>query len=219
MFTGLIRDVGVVERVVTKGASLEIEITTLLDEKFLQLGSSVACNGVCLTVTLAQPVSAGKWKFCAEVGPQTLAVSQFSSLKAGSRINLEPALRFGDEVGGHHVSGHVDVSCTVIELARTDENFFALRLSIPSAFRKWLIPKGSIAIRGVSLTVAKLEFSDAKDAPGEVEIMLVPHTLIHTNLGECSAQTFVEVEFDHMIKSVSALVENLLPLALDARQS
>ena len=126
---------------------------------------------------------------------------------------------FGDEVGGHHVSGHVDVSCTVIELARTDENFFALRLSIPSAFRKWLIPKGSIAIRGVSLTVAKLEFSDAKDAPGEVEIMLVPHTLIHTNLGECSAQTFVEVEFDHMIKSVSALVENLLPLALDARQS
>ncbi len=208
MFTGLVRDVGTVVGWSAHGSSAKLSIETQLPEKDLVLGASVACNGVCLTV-VGQTQRSGRTYFDVELGPETLALTQFGKdtfSGLGARINLEPALRMGEALGGHVLTGHVDTLATVLENASCGDGFWKLKLQCESCFGRYLVKKGSIAVAGVSLTIAHCDRT-----AGLIEIMLIPHTLQQTNLSDFIDGSRIEIEFDSQAKMVAEMLENMLP--------
>ncbi|MDE2142682.1 MAG: riboflavin synthase [Elusimicrobia bacterium] len=182
MFTGIISVLGKVEK--RKGARLAISAKI----KRPALGASVAVNGVCLTVV---ETNGKKHEF--EVGPETWSRTTLGALKNGSKVNVETSLRLGDEIGGHFVSGHIDASAKILAFAPWDKEFWRLRVDLPKALRGVVAEKGSIAIDGVSLTVAKTDRH-------WFEIMLVPHTLKNTTLGRRKPGDFVNLEADPLAR-------------------
>ncbi len=212
MFTGLVREVALLEKIEfeEEGASLQIKMR--LPSADLELGASVAVNGVCLTVTSAVPVAgdgSGGAGHCHIVsffvGRETLARSAFAELKEGDLLNIEPALRQGDPLGGHWVQGHVDGCACVVCWEKQGESQF-LTLSLDAPLLKWVVPQGSIAVKGVSLTVA-----EKKPAEGHIVLMLIPHTLAATNLKNLKEGERVEVECDTQVKTIVQTVEHVLP--------
>lgn len=193
MFTGLVEAVGeVVDRqTVTGGARLRIE-SSLSTE--LALGDSVAVNGVCLTATsLEGPV------FSADVGPETMRVTTLGRFVKGTRVNLERPLRADGRFGGHFVQGHVD-GIGRIEDWRAEADFHWLTVSFSPDLAPYIVPKGSIAIDGISLTVARL-------GADRVDIMIVPFTIEHTNLRAARKHDAVNIECDMVGKYVARAVE------------
>jgi riboflavin synthase len=192
VFTGLIEDVGTVESVDTTGEGARLRIATSLGPE-IEPGDSVAVNGACLTATAV--VVGG---FATEAMNQTLDVTALGGLDAGSRVNLELAMKASDRLGGHIVQGHVD---GVGEVASVEDDGFArrLRVALPARLLRYAIDKGSIALDGVSLTIAGL---------GEswLEVSLIPETLERTNLGEAEAGRKINVECDAIAKHVERLV-------------
>jgi riboflavin synthase len=203
LFTGLIGDIGEVSvlRRDSSGAALEVR-TRLASE--LAPGDSIAVNGVCLT---AAEVHDGA--FSAQVMGETLNSSTLGGLQAGSRVNLELALRAGDRLGGHVVQGHVDGTAVVTEV-RADGFARVLSLRVDPALARYLVLKGSIALDGVSLTVSAL----ADDA---FEVSLIPETLARTNLSDLGAGASVNVEADILAKHVERLIEARAPQLSEAR--
>jgi riboflavin synthase len=195
MFTGLISDVGVVERLDPRagGARITIRPGSLpVDE--LVPGESVACNGACFTV-----VERGGGRMSFDAVPETLARTTLGSWKSGTRVNLERALRLSDRLGGHLVQGHVDAVGKV--LARAAEGQGArLTVWMPAAIAPLVAEKGSIAVDGVSLTVA----STGRD---RFEVALIPETLSRTVLGDAAAGTAVNLEADVVARHVARLRE------------
>lgn len=186
MFTGLIEEVGRVLR--REGARLVVSARVILPDA--TEGSSIAVNGVCLTV-----VERGPGRLGFDLGPETLTRTTLGDLDAGHLVNLERPLRLGALVGGHLVQGHVDGVGIVTDLAREGETA-RLRLQCQDdALATLLIPQGSVAVDGVSLTVAALEGTG-------FEIMLIPHTLGHTTLGGLEAGKRVNLEMDVIGKYV-----------------
>lgn len=192
MFTGLIQDVGRVEAVDASGDGARLRIATELAGE-IGAGDSVAVNGVCLTATSLEADS-----FETEAMNQTLGATALGGLGAGSRVNLELAMRASDRLGGHIVQGHVD---GVGEVASLGDDGFAkrLRVSLPAELLRYVIDKGSIALDGVSLTVAELGGSWA-------EVSLIPETLERTNLGEAMPGRRINVECDLVAKYVERIV-------------
>ncbi|HXV06264.1 MAG TPA: riboflavin synthase [Solirubrobacterales bacterium] len=191
MFTGLIQDVGKVEAVERDDEGARLRILTALGTE-IALGDSVAVDGICLTATAAD--AAG---FEAEAMNQTLAVTSLGDRGPGDRVNLEPALRASDRLGGHIVQGHVDAVGEVIAIA--DDGFARrLRVSLPPALLRYAVARGSIALDGVSLTIADLGDSWA-------EVSLIPETLERTNLGEAKPGRRLNVECDVVAKYVERL--------------
>ena len=188
MFTGLVEAVGTVveHKPIPSGARVRIA-TTLARE--LTPGDSLAVNGVCLTVILAESDEVH-----AEVGPETLRVTALGQLLPRSLVNLERSLRADSRMGGHFVQGHVD-GTGVIEELRPDADFHWLTVSFPPHLAPYLIHRGSIAVDGISLTVAGLG-SDRFD------IQLIPFTLEHTNLRQAKVQDRVNLECDMVGKYV-----------------
>jgi riboflavin synthase len=182
MFSGIINVLGKVEK--RQGARLSIRAKINRPA----LGASIAINGVCLTV-----VETKNDVHSFEVGPETWSRTSLGALKLGSPVNLETSLRLGDEMGGHFVSGHVDAPSKVLSFAPWDEDFYRLRLELPKSLRPYVAEKGSVAVDGVSLTVTKVGSS-------WLEIMLVPHTLAHTNLGGRKAGDRVNLEIDPLAR-------------------
>jgi riboflavin synthase len=195
MFTGLVSDVGVVERLEPRagGARITIRPGTLpVDE--LAPGESVACNGACLTV-----VERGAGRMSFDAVPETLARTTLGQWRQGTRVNLERALRLSDRLGGHLVQGHVDAVGQI--LARVPEGQGArLTVSLPSAIAPLVAEKGSIAIDGVSLTVARA----GRD---RFEVALIPETLSRTVLGAAAPGTPVNLEADLVARHVARLRE------------
>jgi riboflavin synthase len=193
MFTGLIRDVGKVESVDRSADGARLRIATALGAE-ISTGDSVAVNGACLTATTADASG-----FEAEAMNQTLALTALGGLDAGSWVNLELALRASDRIGGHVVQGHVD---GVGEVAAIEEDGIARRLRVRLApeLTRYAIPQGSIALDGVSLTVADL---------GEswVSVSLIPETLERTTLGEAEPGRKLNVECDVVAKYVERLMQ------------
>ena len=186
MFTGLIEEVGAVRA--RDGARLVV--SARLVQEGTSIGSSIAVNGACLTVVEQSPD-----RLAFDLGPETLARTTLADLGRGDAVNLERPLRLGGLVGGHLVQGHVDGVGTVARLVREGETA-RLRIEWPSpALEALLIPQGSVAVDGVSLTVAALE----RDA---FEIMLIPHTLAETTLGRLEAGKRVNLEMDMIGKYV-----------------
>lgn len=192
MFTGLIADVGSVSEIASSSAGTRLAVQTRLGVELAE-GDSIAVDGVCLTV--ADRSDTG---FVAEVMNQTLTVSAVGSLAEGSRVNLEPALRASDRLGGHLVQGHVDGVGTVVAVA---PDGFARRLSVrlPEALRRYTVEHGSIALAGVSLTIAALRDQG-------VDVSLIPETLARTTLGEAEVGRELNVEADLMARYAERLL-------------
>ena len=193
MFTGLIEDVGTVDSVDASRDGARLRIATSLGSEIAP-GDSVAVNGACLTATIAD--SAG---FESEAMNQTLAVTALSELKPGSKVNLELAMKASDRLGGHIVQGHVDGVGEVLAVA---EDGFAkrLRVALDLSLLRYAIAKGSIALDGVSLTVAGL-------GEGWVEVSLIPETLERTTLGDAGVGRKLNVECDVVAKYVERLMQ------------
>ncbi|MBS1863238.1 MAG: riboflavin synthase [Actinobacteria bacterium] len=195
MFTGLVQDIGSVESVEGGAEGARLRIATRLAAQ-IGLGDSVAVNGVCLTATEAD--AAG---FATEAMNQTLAVTVIGALVPGARVNLELATRAEERLGGHIVQGHADGSGSVLEVG---EDGFArrLRVELPAELLRYIVDKGSVALNGVSLTVATL--GDAW-----VEVSLIPETLERTNLGDAAPGDRLNVEVDVLAKYVERLLSPL----------
>jgi riboflavin synthase len=188
MFTGLVESVGeLVERTATAGG-YRLRLASELAAE-LKPGDSLAVNGVCLTVVRAQG-----GEVAADVGPETVRVTTLGSLSAGSRVNLERPLRADSRFGGHFVQGHVDAIGRV-EALRPAADFHWLTVSFPTELARFIVSKGSIAVDGISLTVARL----ARD---RFDVQIVPFTLEHTNLGATRDGDAVNLEADMIAKYV-----------------
>ena len=184
MFTGIVEEVGAVRaiKIGPRVATLEIDASVTVDGT--DIGGSIAVNGVCLTVVQRRPDG-----FVFEVGPETLSRTALARLGAGDRVNLERPLRFGGALGGHLVLGHVDGVGTVDAVTRV-ESTARVRITLPGReLEPLLIPQGSVAVDGVSLTVAAL---------GDLsfEVMLIPHTLGVTTLGRLEPGQATNIEVD-----------------------
>jgi riboflavin synthase len=202
MFTGLVEAVGeLIERKPT-GGGFRLRIATSLAPELAE-GDSVAVNGVCLTVILAE-----EREVHADVGPETLRVTTLGRLPHGSRINLERPLAANGRFGGHFVQGHVDAIGHVEEL-RPEADFHWLTVSFPPHLAPFIIHKGSIAVDGISLTVAGL-------GTDRFDVQVVPYTMEHTNLGHIQTRDRVNLECDIVGKYVVRAAE-LAGLSLATR--
>lgn len=192
MFTGLIEATGSVARLERSGQNCSLRINSSLAAADLQLGESIAVNGVCLTLTAWNAAS-----FQADVSPETLDVTSLGGLVPGARVNLERALRLGDRLGGHLVSGHVDA---VGQLLRRREAGSAreLEFSLPRELSRYVAAKGSIAIDGISLTVNRVTHES-------FTVMVIPHTLEMTTLEGMNCGTRVNLESDILARYVERL--------------
>ncbi|MFN7385217.1 MAG: riboflavin synthase [Lysobacteraceae bacterium] len=195
MFTGLIQAVGRLVDRTPLGGDVRLRFTVgAMPFDDVQLGESIACNGVCLTV-----VAFGTAHFDADVSTETLALTTLGALPLGAAVNLERALRVGDRLGGHLVSGHVD-GVGAVEAVHDDARGQRWRFSAPKALLRFIATKGSIAVDGTSLTV------NAVDEAG-FEVMLVPHTLAHTGFGTMPVGSPVNLEVDTVARYVARLAE------------
>jgi|SRR5581483_9724135 len=193
MFTGLVEAVGeLIERKPTSGG-IRLRIGSPLASE-LSPGDSLAVNGVCLTVILAE-----RGEIHADVGPETIRVTTLGALPVATRVNLERPLRADSRFGGHFVQGHVD-GIGYVEDLREDADFHWLTVSFPTALAPFIVHKGSIAIDGISLTVAGL-------GADRIDIMVIPYTLAHTNLGRIEVRDKVNIECDMVGKYVVRAAE------------
>lgn len=192
MFTGIIADVGAVQEIRPGGDTVFV-IGTKLDMLDLALGASVACAGVCLTVIEQK----NEW-FAVQASAETLARSTLGNWRVGTRVNLERALRAGDELGGHLVSGHVDTVAEIVERrSEGDSQRFIFR--VPEAFATAVAPKGSVALDGVSLTVNEVQGN-------RFGVNIIPHTLAHTTFGTAKVGDWINFEIDTLARYVARLL-------------
>lgn len=217
MFTGIIQDIGFIYSIQKFSSSLRISIVSKLPISRFELGASIACNGCCLTIVDFKALENGNVLFDVDIGPESLNLTQFSTLSEGDMLNLELALKLGDSLGGHQFTGHIDALCKVIHWNVLEDAFWKLRIQIPSQFCENVVPKGSIAIAGVSLTIAHI-FKLPEEDSCIVEIMVIPHTFENTTLKNFVHGLSVEVEFDPMIKAIASLLKNVLPNYIQARK-
>jgi riboflavin synthase len=187
MFTGIVSDIGRVRRVEQRGDT-RVVVETAYDTAGVDLGASISCSGVCLTVVDKGP----EW-FAVDVSGETLSRTAQGQWSEGKRLNLERALRLGDELGGHIVTGHVDGIAEVMSVrAEGDSKRIGFRL--PRELAPFVAPKGSVTVDGVSLTVN--EVRDAGDEGTHFSVNVIPHTQAQTTLGELEAGQAVNIEID-----------------------
>jgi riboflavin synthase len=192
MFTGLIEDLGDVAAIAPAPGGLRLRVRTALGPS-LAPGDSLAVNGVCLTVTDIAGDRVG-----ADIGPETARVTTLGSLREGDRVNLERAMRADSRFGGHFVQGHVDGTATV-ETVRPDGDSHWLTIAFPAPLASLFVPKGSVAVDGVSLTVAALRET-------AFEVMIIPFTWAHTTLSSRRPGDLVNLECDMVGKYVARSV-------------
>lgn len=194
MFTGIVTDIGEVRRVTPRNDVRRLTIGTRYDTSRIDLGASIACSGVCLTV-----VGTDEGSFDVEAAPETLAVTTVGFWREGTRINLERALKIGDELGGHIVQGHADGVATVLSRQDLGETT-RFWLEAPADLARFIAVKGSITLDGTSLTVNAVD--DAS-----FSCLLIPHTLTHTTWGPVKAGDVVNIEIDMMARYAARLAE------------
>lgn len=193
MFTGIIAEVGRVHKWQLKRGSGVLIIKSHLSSKAIGLGSSVAVNGACLTV-----VWKARGSFTVEVSPETLNRTNFKQLQPGDPVNLELPLRLQDRLGGHLVTGHIDGVGVVNSVIKRGE-FTFIWFRVPGSLALLLVPKGSVAVDGISLTVNECEKQ-------KFSVAIIPFTMKHTNLRECRVGDRVNIEFDIIGKYVKRLL-------------
>jgi riboflavin synthase len=199
MFTGIVTDVGEVTAVRARAAGLHrLKIACAYPRASIVEGASIACSGVCLTVVGIGEEDGRTW-FAADAAAETLRMTTVGSWRHGTRVNLERALRMGDELGGHIVQGHADGIAVLA--AREDLTDMAqLTLQVPAALSRFIAPKGSVALDGISLTVNALE-------DDTFSVLIIPHTLNVTTLGAVRPGDRLNLEVDLMARYAARLLE------------
>jgi riboflavin synthase len=187
MFTGIIEELGVIKKIISKGQTLSLMIQASKIMQDLHIGDSIAVNGVCLTVT-----SFATDHFEADAMPETFTNTSLARLKNGSKVNLERAMPANGRFGGHFVTGHVD-AIGKIKKRTYVENAILIEIEIPESFSKYILEKGSIALDGTSLTIFKT-------TDRSVTVSLIPHTAKETLLGVKEEGEILNLEFDVMAK-------------------
>ena len=193
MFTGIITDLGRV-RSVSPGGVTRIVLETAYDTAAIAMGASIACNGACLSV-----VDKGPGWFAVDASAETLARTTIGSWRSGTPVNLERPLKLGDELGGHLVSGHVDGLAEITE-RRPDGDSLRFEIRVPAAFQRFIAPKGSVALDGVSLTVNEVE--------GELfGVNIIPVTQRETSFGKLAPGERVNLQIDMLARYLARLME------------
>jgi riboflavin synthase len=197
LFTGIIEELGTVASLIkqTAGARLNVRCALVLDD--LKPGSSIAVNGVCLTAVEMSGTS-----FSADLAPETLRRSNLGDLSSGARVNLERPLTPIGRLSGHIVQGHVDGTGEFVSLEQVGDENWWLKIRVPPELDRYLVFKGSIAIDGISLTIASLEGH-------ELGVTIIPHTFQNTSLGTHQAGDRVNLECDVLAKHVEKLLQSL----------
>ena len=195
MFTGIITDVGQIDRIEARG-DLRIFVNTAYDMATVDLGASIACSGVCLTVINKGSHAAGGW-FAVDVSGETVSRTPADQWTAGRRLNLERALKLGEELGGHIVTGHVDGIGTVASVT-TQGDSWKIDVAVPAELAPFIAAKGSVTVDGVSLTVNTVRDVDGPDGQRSVEfgLNIIPHTWGVTTLGTIHVEQTVNIEID-----------------------
>jgi len=195
MFTGIVQDVGQIVTLERRGGDVRLRIAVdRLSLAVTRAGDSIAVSGVCLTALEIDTKG-----FSADVSNETLSLTTLGALEVGSRVNLEPALKAGDALGGHLVSGHVDGLGEVLEV-REDARSVRMRFACPPSLAKYFARKGSVAIDGVSLTINEV-------GPTEFSVNLIPHTQAVTTLGEFKPGRRVNLDVDQVARYVERLLD------------
>lgn len=201
MFTGIVREIGQVLEI-SRPSDTKIRISCTWAPETIELGASICCNGACLTVTATGGDAGGNW-FEIDASDETLSKTTLAGWKVGSRVNLEPALRLGDELGGHIVSGHVDCVGRITQI-RPEAGSHRLVIEVPATFGRFVAPKGSVTLDGISLTVNEVE--DAGDLT-RFGVNIIPHTWSVTSLGTAAEGDGVNIEIDLLARYVARLAE------------
>ncbi|MDD9921322.1 MAG: riboflavin synthase [Boseongicola sp.] len=196
MFTGIITDIGEIQAMKQEG-DLTVRIGTSYDIDSIDLGASIACDGVCLTV-VAMGTEPSGW-FDVQVSAETVSKTNLDVWSVGRRVNLERALKVGDELGGHIVSGHVD-GVALVSMLREEGDSTRVTLDAPPELAKFIAPKGSVALNGTSLTVNEVE------GPS-FGINFIPHTKAVTTWGQVAVGDRVNLEIDTLARYVARLNE------------
>ena len=197
MFTGIVTDVGTVRSAEQRG-DLRLVVATAYDLATVDLGASIACSGVCLTV-----VDKGDDWFAVDVSAETRSKTAADHWREGAKLNLERALRLGDELGGHIVTGHVDAVATVVGTCAEGDST-RVGLSVPAALAPLIAAKGSITLDGVSLTVNDVR--DAEDGTTHFSVNIIPHTAQQTTLGRLGEGQQLNVEIDVLARYLDRML-------------
>ncbi len=192
MFTGIISDVGRV-RAVTPGGDTGFAIASAYDTRAIAIGASIACAGVCLTVT-----ETGEGWFAVQASAETLRRTTLAAWRAGTPVNLERALRLGDELGGHILTGHVDAVAVIVG-RRPEGDSVRLTVEVPAEFERAIAPKGAVALDGVSLTVNEVDGR-------RFGVNIIPHTQAKTTFGAAAVGDRVNLEIDVLARYVARLL-------------
>lgn len=193
MFTGLIQDIGIIRNVTRNAGSITLEIgCNGLDMGREKIGASIACSGCCLTV-----IEKGADWFTLEVSNETLDKTHIANWQIGDSINLEPSLRLGDELGGHLVYGHIDGLAEITRI-KPDGDCYRLTIKPPHDLMRFIAPKGSIALDGISLTVNEVD-------EATFGVNIIPHSWTHTNLSQRKEGDHFHIEIDMLARYVARL--------------
>ncbi len=196
MFTGIIEEVGTVKdfKFVSENAEISINCKKVLEET--KIGDSIAINGVCQTVTKITDNN-----FTANISKETLNVTNFTQLKQGEKVNLERALTLNERIGGHIISGHVDSTARFVSANKLSD-FYEMKFEVTPESSRYIVKKGSIAINGISLTVAEIENNIVK-------VSVIPHTFENTNLQNLQSGQTVNIETDVFAKYIEKFLLNV----------
>ena len=198
MFTGIVREVGTVSRI-SQAGDTRIRIACARPAASIEIGASIACSGVCLTV-VALGGGGDNW-FEVDASAETRAKTTLGGWAEGTRVNLEPSLRLGDELGGHIVSGHVDGVAEIVAIAPEGASH-RVSFRAPAGMGRYVAPKGSVALDGISLTVNEVEDRDGETVFG---VNIIPHTWSVTNLQGAGIGTRLNFEIDVLARYVARL--------------
>jgi riboflavin synthase len=194
LFTGIVQDVGVVGACESRGGDLRLRIASpRLDLSAVRTGDSLCVQGCCLTATEVQGNT-----FAVDVSRETLSLTTLGELAAGSRVNLEPALRAGDPLGGHLVSGHIDGVARIAAVS-DDARSRRLTIEVPAALARYLAPKGSVALDGVSLTINSVDGA-------RFGVNIIPHTRTSTTFGALTPGARANLEVDQLARYIHRLM-------------
>ena len=206
MFTGIVTHIGIVEKLdylpnkdLLFGLKLDNDLHNNDIKRTLEKGCSIACNGVCLTL-IDRTISTNQIDFIFQVSAETLQKTNIKSWKIGDKINLEFALKVGDELGGHLVSGHIDGEVKLQEMIKVNNDSWRFLVAMPKDIRKFIANKGSVVLNGVSLTVNEV-FDDC------FSVNIIPHTFNNTNLGNLQVGDYLNLEVDLIARYLSRNLE------------
>lgn len=198
MFTGIVTDLGQVLKVIPLNEGFKLRISTAYDVTDLNIGASISCNGICLTVVQKSQKDSLNW-FEVEAWKETLDCTTLSQWTEGTLVNLERSLKLGDELGGHLVSGHVDGTALIISCKKQGDAYY-MQFQVDPSLMPFISNKGSVTIDGVSLTVNAVQ--DCL-----FDVLIISHTLDVTNLGKKQKTDKVNIEVDRLARMVARLLE------------